>query len=152
TPQTGSSGQPGEPEVLVGGEARRYSPAAGHPVTGQPAALEPDKFVRRLPGSAQADPNTGLLAYEGFDYDDPEALAKGKGNGGSGWAGPWRGSRFSFKPPGPAGRPAAINPREGLGHLAAAGAGGCFDFTGFVKYTRRLASPVRLDEDGVYYL
>jgi hypothetical protein len=30
--------------------------------------------------------------------------------------------------------------------------GGCFDYTGFAKYFRRLATPVRLDTDAVYYL
>jgi hypothetical protein len=43
---------------------------------------------------------------------------------------------------------------EGLGRPGAAvpGVGGCFDYTGFSKYYRRLATPVRMDADGVYYL
>jgi hypothetical protein len=30
--------------------------------------------------------------------------------------------------------------------------GGCFDHAGFTKYFRRLATPLRLDQNGVYYL
>src|SRR5262249_28095868 len=30
--------------------------------------------------------------------------------------------------------------------------GGSFDYTGFAKYHRKLATPVRLDTDGVYFL
>ena len=47
-----------------------------------------------------------------------------------------------------------MNVKEGLVRPGAAvpAIGGCFDYTGFAKYFRRLATPVRLDSDGVYYL
>src|SRR5205807_10444363 len=47
-----------------------------------------------------------------------------------------------------------LNVAEGLTRPGAAvpAVGGSFDYVGFTKYFRRLATPVRLDADGVYYL
>jgi hypothetical protein len=47
----------------------------------------------------------------------------------------------------------ALNVRQGLARPGASqpGVGGAFDHAGFAKYFRRLANPVRLDADGVYY-
>src|SRR5262249_27069207 len=73
-------------EQLKAGEARRYGSSPAAP--GRPTALAPDRFVRRLADHAP-DPAAGLLAYEGFDYADPELFRAGNADGGSGWAGPW---------------------------------------------------------------
>jgi hypothetical protein len=141
------------PEELKAGEARRYGTAPGAP--GQPAALDPERFVRRLAETGQPppDPAAGLLAYEGFDYRDPEAFQAGQANGGFGWTSPWT---PGFARPLNAGdhNELVLNVRESLTRAGAAGpaAGGCFDYTGFAKYWRRLATPVRLDTDAVYYL
>ncbi|HJZ94593.1 MAG TPA: hypothetical protein VKE40_27250 [Gemmataceae bacterium] len=139
-------------EHLPRGSARRYGPDAAAP--GQPGALGPDQFDRlkagaRLPAKSAA----GLLAYEGFAYDDPSALQEGTANGGRGWNGPWR-AGFARQLDDGHRNPFSLNVREGLTWPGAtvAPAGGCFDYTGFSKYFRRLATPIRLDADAVYYL
>jgi hypothetical protein len=139
-------------EYLKAGEARRYAGAAE---PGRPAAADPARFVRSLPAPKFVPPGAaaGLLAYEGFDYADPEAFRDGKAEGGLGWEGPW--VHFFARPlhPEDEGR-LVLNPRAGLKRPAAPGrqAAGSFDYTGFTKYYRRLASPVRLDTEAVYYL
>ncbi len=142
-----------EAELLKAGEARRYAGAPAAP--GQPTALDPARFVRQLSGPAQppADPLAGLLAYEGFDYRDPRALPEGTADGGRGWAGPWTPGFARPLRDGDRSR-LALNVREGLTRPGAKllPAGGSFDYTGFAKYWRRLATPVRLDTEGVYFL
>ncbi len=141
-----------EPESLKAGEARRYvGPAES---AGRPTALAPERFVRRLPDAGQpaADPAAGLLAYEGFAYD-LETFRGGRADGGSGWAGPWvRGLERPLNP-GDQNRQ-VLDAARGLARPGAAAppAGGAFDYAGFTKYFRRLAAPVRLDADGIYYL
>jgi hypothetical protein len=142
---------PGEAERLTAGQALRYDPAAGE--AGRAVPLDPAGFKRQVdgPGGQPLDPAAGLLAYEGFDYRDPDALRAGKAAGGVGWVGPWKG----FARPAAEGDAApALDLAEGLGRPGAAvpAVGGCFRYTGFTKYYRRLAVPVRMDADGVYYL
>lgn len=140
-------------ERLTAGEARRYGRLPDG--TGQPTALAPERFVRQLAGAVQPPPDlaAGLLAYEGFDYQDPDLVDAGKAQGGLGWVGPWT---PGFARPLNEGdqNQLALHVREGLVRAGAAApsAGGSFDYTGFTKYFRRLAEPVRLDTDGVYYL
>jgi ferric-dicitrate binding protein FerR (iron transport regulator) len=149
TPQSGS--QAGA-EQLLAGQARRYDAAADSP--GRPVPLDLRGFALPRAGAdaAAADPAAGLLAYEGFDYKDPDALRTHKANGGAGWVGPWLGFARPLNE-GDQNRQ-ALNVKEGLGRPGAAVApvGGCFDYTGFAKYYRRLATPVRMNADGVYYL
>jgi ferric-dicitrate binding protein FerR (iron transport regulator) len=149
-PRTAAQGS--ESEQLKAGEARRFGSSMD--AKGQPAVLDPASFVRRLSAPDQL-PNAAdaLLAYEGFDYADAELFRTGKANGGTGWKGHWHAGLT---------RPLlegdknlwVLNAKEGLTRpgAAAPGVGGCFDYTGFAKYHRRLATPVRLDADGVYYL
>jgi hypothetical protein len=146
--RTPAGAPPAPAEQLRAGEARRYHPAAGMP--GLQTPLAPDQFVRRLPDPGPAG---GLLAYEGFDYRDPDDLPTGRAHGGTGWDGPWV---FGFaRPVGDAPpAPQPLNVRDGLarpGSLSPA-VGGSFDYTGFTKAFRKLKAPVRLDADGVYYL
>lgn len=140
-------------ELLRAGEARAYGPSPESP--GRRTPLDPGRFVRRLADlrPAPADPGAGLLAYEGFDYVDPAALPAGEANGGVGWTSPWRPGFARPLNPGDQNL-LALNVRASLTRpgAAAPSRGGCFDYTGFTKYFRRMAVPVRLDADGVYYL
>jgi hypothetical protein len=142
----------GRAEQLVAGEARRYGPAPDEP--GQRVPLDRQRFVRRIaePDEPAGDPAAGLLAYEGFDYKDPQALRARQANGGFGWIGPWDGFARSLRPNDIRRQP--LNVREGLSRPGSAtpAVGGCFDYLGFSKYYRRLATPVRMNADGAYYL
>jgi hypothetical protein len=139
-----------EPEQLSAGEARRYDRVPQSP--GQPVPLDQERFVRQILGSDEPlpDPMAGLLAYEGFDYQDPEVFRANKAEGGRGWISPWKG----FARPAADPSPLALNVKDSLVRPGAAvpSVGGSFDFIGFTKYYRRLATPVRMDTDGVYYL
>jgi ferric-dicitrate binding protein FerR (iron transport regulator) len=139
------------PERIAAGQARRYGP---DPAAGEVIRLDPARFARRLPPQPlpPPDPLAGLLAYEGFAYTDPAALQAGAADGGTGWAGPWRPGLA--RPANPAGGTNALNVSEGLARPGASvrPVGGCFDFTGFAKYYRRMKTPVRLDADGLYYV
>jgi anti-sigma factor RsiW len=141
-----------QPELLAAGEARRYDDSSSG--SGEPANLEPAKFVRQLPAtvSTDVDPAAGLLAYEGFDYADEAALRDEMAEGGRGFAGAWGGG-FARAVNGRQGDRIALNVHETLsrGSTPLASIGGSFDHVGFAKYFRRLATPVRLDTDGVYY-
>jgi hypothetical protein len=141
------------PEVLSAGDARRYGPAPESP--GQPMPLDRKAFTRELadPAPPAADPAAGLLAYEGFDYSSGNALRTDKAGGGLGWTSRWLPGLTRPLLEGD-GNLSALNPKESLvrpGSAALSG-GGSFDYIGFAKYHRRLATPVRLDTDGVYYL
>jgi len=140
-----------EPEHLRAGEARRAARVPAFP--SQPTEFDPARFVRRLPGQPHLDPAAGLLAYEGFDYRDPEALEKGKADGGFGWTSPWGPSPAGPRQPN-APRPPAISVEQSLVRPGAAvpAVGGHFECVGSAVYYRRLATPVRLDTEGVYYL
>ncbi|HXG12323.1 MAG TPA: hypothetical protein VNK04_21385, partial [Gemmataceae bacterium] len=133
--------------------ARRYVGPPAAP--GQPTPLAPERFVRALtePAPPPADPAAGLLLYEGFDYHDPADLPNGRAAGGLGWAGAWRPGFARPLNEGDENR-LALNVNEGLSRPGAAvpAIGGSFDYAGFAKYFRRMATPVRLDTDGVYYL
>lgn len=145
TPSGGS-----EPEHLAAGTARRYEPAAGS--SGESTPLDAARFVRDVADPAR-NPKAGLLVYEGFDYQDSDALQQGTLNGGQGWSSPWRPGFARPRQGGDPNRP-ALNIRESLSRPGAAVAsiGGSFDHIGFSKYFRRLATPVRLHGDEVYYL
>jgi len=142
-----------EPEKLEKGQARRFgrSPSA----KSQPAEFDPSRWVRQLPAAKQqlAESTAGLLAYEGFEYESPEQFHTGNANGGLGWNGPWI---MSFAQPLEWGekKRLPLNVEEGLSRPGAemSSVGGKFDHAGFGVYHRRLATPVRLDADGVYYI
>jgi hypothetical protein len=141
------------PERLTAGEARSYGPSPQAP--GRPAECDPTRFVRQLSGSLLVAPDgpEGLLVYEGFDYAHADILRSGKADGGFGWTSPWT---PGFARPTLEGDKnyAALNAKESLVRPgnAAPSIGGSFDYCGFAKYQRRMAVPVRLDSDQVYYL
>lgn len=140
------------PDPLKAGEARSFT--SSPTTSGEVIALDPGKFVRWLSvrGEAPADQAAGLLAYEGFDYKAGGDLRTGKGIGGLGWAGPWvpvfvRPFHEQNRQQG------GLNTADSLTRPGAAQSlGGCLEYPGSVKFRRRLAAPVRLDTDGVYYL
>jgi hypothetical protein len=141
-----------EPENLKAGESRRYASQTDLP--GKPA-LDANQFVRHIVDIARpvVDPAAGLLAYEGFDYSSPLALQNGKALGGIGWASPWRAS--SVRPIAKADRECfSLNVKESLVRSGPAlpSIGGSFDYTGFARTYRKLAKPIPLDTDGIYYL
>jgi hypothetical protein len=142
-----------QPQLLAAGEARRYSDAGS--ALGEAAAIEPTKFVRQLPAAEQAstDATSGLLAYEGFEYADATALRTSAASGGSGFIGAWGGG-FARAPEQKADDQLALNVAQGLVREGAGteSEGGSFEHAGFAKYFRRLATPLRMDSDGVYYL
>lgn len=140
---------------LFAGEAKRYS--TGTAGAGSSISLATDDFVRQVPDMVppirEAD---SLLAFEDFSYRDPMAINSGQANGGSGWTGSWEiGKRFTA---GKFQNIALINPDTSI---AAKGAppqrAGVLEFpsaaTGIsdAGIHRRLATPLRLDQDGVYY-
>lgn len=141
-------------ERLSAGEARRYAASEG----AQPVSLDEPQFVRRLPGPEQALPDEGLLALESFDYESPDALATHRGVGGRGWIGGWHGPQVMHwptpggPPPNALYRTHSIDPRGGLTHPGRVGAGGTFQQVGQTRYSRQLATPIRLNEDGTYFL
>jgi len=139
-----------EPEHVKAGEARRSIHA--NDFATEPMAFEPERFVRRMSAPGQ-QPSDGLLAYEGFDYRDPDALQSGKALGGVGWAGPW--TLTAAGPPRiPGQKLLALDVEESLDRPGASvqSIGGRFDLAGFAVFYRRLAEPIRLDREGVYYL
>jgi hypothetical protein len=141
-----------EPENLKAGESRRYESRTDLP---RQPALDSKQFVRHIVDSAKpaADPAAGLLAYEGFTYPSQLALQNGTGTGGFGWASPWR---ASFVRPGPKAERERfpLNVKDSLVRADATtpSIGGSFDYAGFAKTYRKLAQPIALDQDGVYYL
>lgn len=144
--------QTAEPLLLSAGEARRFGDSAE--LSGVAAAIEPEKFVRELPRVAtqDSDPGAGLLALESFDYSDGQALREETANGGSGFSGPWGGG-LARAPNERVDDQIALNVVNSLNRSGTPEMprGGSFEHTGFAKYFRKLATPVRLDADGVYY-
>jgi len=136
-------------ELVLAGEARWY---AADSRAGQPTPLAPERFVHELPSSPppQFDPTAGLLAYEGFSYPTVTDFKDGKGAGGSGWIGAWE---LVWAKPHKDRAQWTLNVGAGLARPdVQASIGGSFEYAGQAKYRRRLAAPVRLDADGVYFL
>jgi ferric-dicitrate binding protein FerR (iron transport regulator) len=150
TPRSGGSAPP---EVLSAGEARRYGPRPDS--ASQPRTIDPTGFARELalPATPLPEQVAGLLAYEGFDYPTADALRSGKANGGLGWTSRWMNGLTRPLLPGDTNL-GSLNVKQGLVRHGAAvpAVGGAFDYTGFARYHRRLATPVCLDRDGVYFL
>ncbi len=136
------------PEQLKAGEARQYEAASN--ARGHEVKLDPNLFVRKLDKVIPVNPAAGLLAYEGFAYSNAQQLRNDKANGGNGWVGPWK---LGFAKPAHKGD-LPLNAKKSLERSDAAvpPVGGSFDYTGFSSSFRKLAHPIALDADGVYYL
>lgn len=143
-----------QPELVGAGEARWY--VSSSKAAGEPTKLAPEHFVRELPNDQPPppDPAAGLLAYEGFAYRNATDLKDRLGLGGSGFSGPWEIGMMWIPPQRSKQQRWSLNVAETLARpdAPAASVGGSFDYAGTMKYVRRLNTPVRLNEDGVYYL
>jgi hypothetical protein len=137
-------------QQLRAGEARKYEGTTVNP--GQPTVLDAPRFVRAT-HDPQADPSQGLLAYEGFHYGNSSDLKEGRANGGSGWKGHWV---YAFgRPIGdwPASKsPLVTNEGLTISEPSQQASDGSYQYKGFTKAFRPLAKPIRLDQDGVYYI
>jgi hypothetical protein len=148
--RTARSGQDeSQAEHLSTGESRRFTRSSA---ASEPARLDPATFIRQMPDSASSTPDqaSGLLAYEGFDYSDTDAMQKGIAAGGNGWDGPWKSGFAPFRQSHKSRPPISI--RDGLSRTGLPSIGGSFDAAGNVKFQRQLVTPVNMGEDGVYYL
>ncbi len=133
-------------ERLVAGQGRRYAPDRW--LAGTDVPLAQDRFVREVPSRTRkpGELRHDLLAYEPFDYAVTRLPAAEAGNGGIGWAEPWRSVDR---------RPAiAVTPNKSLLAAAVRGPqrGGFLDQFGDGQIRRALKTPVRLDTNGVYYV
>ncbi len=149
------SDQFGATDRLLAGEARRYSTNGQE--SGSLISLATEEFVRQIPDSLpSADDTNDLLTYENFSYDDPLAISSGRADGGIGWSGNWEfGGRSEVE------KPSAfplINTIHGLAdHGEKFGLPGMLEFPSIERgltragLHRSLATPLRLDQDGVYY-
>jgi hypothetical protein len=142
-----NGGKPARPvsEFLAAGEAKGYGRRPGTP--GKAVPLGDGRFVRQVPDSAgpAADPADNLLVYEGFDYQAAADLTPERLDGGFGWTDPWAASESVL--------PGALNLEQGLRRPDAAllAVDGCIDWTAGAVH-RKLATPLRLDTNSVYYL
>jgi hypothetical protein len=131
-------------ELLPAGDARRFRSGSS---PGSPIKVAPRDFIRLPPpaGAEPGDDREGLLAYEGFDYPSPRLLAGAGSNGGVGWDGPWV---VAIKKD-----PVRLNAR-GLDFPNARlrPVGGCIESAGHTYVHRKLATPLRMDQDALYYL
>jgi ferric-dicitrate binding protein FerR (iron transport regulator) len=149
-PRTGAP--EAEPEYLQAGEACRSIAAT---FASQPVKFDPTLFVRHLsaPVGPLRDPVAGLLAYEGFDYKAADALQTGKATGGRGWLSPWIVTAAQPLEWGEQKRlPLNVGQSLHRPDSAMPSIGGRFDHAGFGVYYRQMATPVRLDIDGAYYI
>ena len=141
--------------ILREGHALRFDDP-GDPST-RPIPPSPRRFADLLPADRGGASPRELLAYEGFSYDvERSPTPERRADGGIGWDGPWyRGWPAStldlnFDPARSLVGPPALD----------APAGGCLelpvDITLTSKFTqankRRLATPIDLGRQGIYYL
>jgi len=124
-----------QPEQLTVGQASRFDKAGSKPVEFASARFKRQVPDSELPTLKQRDT---LLAYEGFDYS---IQLLGNADGGVGWGNPWSNWYGNQEP-----SVSQLRSDEALGH------GPCLEVFGKNKVSwRRLETPIRLDEDGVYY-
>jgi hypothetical protein len=135
--------------LLDAGQARRYP--VGPPTAAEPVPLARDRFVREVAIPDPVHPDDALLAYDPFAYDDRDGLRAGTADGGVGWTIPWRGSAGRYE--GPSDGP-DVDTQAGLTFADGreVGPGRSLLAEGVWSMHRRLRTPLRLDEDGVYYL
>ncbi|HVR87429.1 MAG TPA: FecR domain-containing protein [Planctomycetota bacterium] len=137
-------------ELLGAGNAVRYDGAKASVPRAVP--LKSPRFAELLNQAKLGPREDLLLAYEGFNYPVgrlPLAQAKG----GIGWAGPWSVSPGVKLSPGGTGD---LTIASGMLHVpwpVQGGRGPMLEAAPEYQSRRRqLAEPVRLDEDGVYYV
>jgi hypothetical protein len=133
-----TDGRTAESQRLAAGEALRYDPGPG--VTATAIPLAEDRFVRLMPVHPRPDPEKDLLIYEGFDYSVTGLPSPSSGNGGQGWAEPWR----------------SLNNKPGLllfpGLPKSPLKGPYLQGTNQGQIGRKLHPLLRLDQDALYYI
>jgi ferric-dicitrate binding protein FerR (iron transport regulator) len=149
-----SHAKPGAPldgaELLGAGKAVRYDAAR----TAAPRAVPVNspRFAELLSQAKIGPREDLLLAHEGFDYPVGK-LPLGQATGGVGWAGPWVVSPGAKLPPGDDGDLTIASGKLHVAWPVRGGRGPLLEAPLYYQSRRReLARPVRLDEDGVYYV
>jgi len=149
-----SYSKPGAPmeaaELLGAGNAVRYD---GAKVAAPRAVPVKSPRFSELLSQAKIGPREDLLlAHEGFDYPVGN-LPLAEATGGIGWAGPWAVSPGAKLPPGDLGDLTIASGKLHVAWPVEGGRGPMLEASpSYQSRRRQLAQPVRLDEDGVYYL
>lgn len=149
-----SHSKPGAPmeaaQLLSAGNAIRYDGARESAPRTVP--LKSPRFAELL-NQANIGPRQDLLqAYEGFNYP-PGRLPLADAAGGTGWIGPWAVSPGAKLPPGDAGDLTIASAKLRVAWPLQGGRGPMLEAPqNYQSRRRQLAEPVRLDEDGVYYV
>ncbi|MBY0524404.1 MAG: FecR family protein [Gemmataceae bacterium] len=148
-----SYSKPGTPqedaELLSAGKAVRYDQARESAPRTVP--LDATRFAELLSQAKIGPREDLLLAYEPFNYP-PGRVALAGANGGSGWAGPWQVSPGRL-PEGDTGDLTVAFGKLNIPWRVQGGRGPMLEAPPEYQSRRRLlAQPVRLDEDGVYYV
>jgi hypothetical protein len=149
-----SYAKPGTPQemadLLGAGKAVRYD--AAKEIEPREVPLKATRFAELLRQAKIGPREDLLLAHEGFDYPVGR-LPLAQANGGIGWAGPWRVSPGAKLPPGDAGDITIASGKLNVPWPVPGGRGPMLEATPeYTSRIRTLAQPVRLDEDGVYYV
>lgn len=149
-----SYSKPGAPmeaaELLGAGNAVRYDAAKESAPRAVP--LNSPRFAELLSQAKIGPREDLLLAHEGFDYPVGN-LPLAEAIGGTGWAGPWTVSPGAKLPPGDSGDLTIASGKLHVAWPVAGGRGPMLEApANYQSRRRQLAQPVRLDEDGVYYL
>jgi ferric-dicitrate binding protein FerR (iron transport regulator) len=149
-----SHSKPGAPmeaaELLSAGHAIRYDgDRAAEPRT---VPLKSPRFSELLSQAKIGARQDLLLAHEGFNYP-VGSLPLGEAVGGTGWAGAWTVSPGAKLPPGDDGELTIASAKLHVPWPLQGGRGPMLEAPPHYQSRRRqLAEPVRLDEDGVYYV
>lgn len=130
---------------LMAGDARRYADSSGR--KGKKIVLSAN-LVSKIDPTKKAAGETNLLASEDFEYNNPQALEAGEGNAGKGWLNAWRidANNVGKK------NLASLQPAGFQNYFAnQASSKHIVSGTG-TQFHRVLNRPLKMDEDGVYYL
>jgi len=149
-----SHSKPGAPmeaaQLLSAGNAIRYD--AARESAPRVVPLKSPRFAELLI-QANIGPRQDLLqAYEGFDYP-PGLVPLAEAAGGTGWIGPWAVSPGAKLPPGDTGDLTIASAKLNVTWPLQGGRGPMLEAPqNYQSRRRQLADPVKLDEDGVYYV
>lgn len=136
-------------ELLGAGKAVRYDRA--RETVARKVPLDAPRFAQLLSQAKIGPRDDLLLAYEPFQYALGR-VALAEANGGTGWGGPWHLS--PGKPPaGDHGDLTIVAGKLNIPWAVQGGRGPMLEAPlEYLSRRRLLARPVRLDEDGVYFL
>ena len=129
-----------EVEQILAGQARRFVSKLAR--QGKAVPLDKKRFVMHV-SPPQAVPHaTQLLAYEGFDYPDLQ-LPSSNPPSAAGWRSPWRVQRGEVVPL----QSASLDRTPSDGTVSR----GSLASVGQLMLSRDLATPLRLDQDSLYF-